>query len=198
MRCTNEAGSDTTGYSIRPSGREVDMLSKAKILGHPIHPMLVAFPVAFYVATLVTFIVYGSTHDAFWLRVANMANWAGVVMAGVAAVPGLVDWALAIPSGSAAKKTGLLHMALNVASLAVFVVNAVAYWNEWQGPLPDATMGTVLSGIGVLLTLPAGFLGWSLVQDHHVGVHLTREQERLEPAQPRDPEHPSRPSYVQR
>lgn len=157
------------------------MYSKAKILGHPIHPMLVGFPVAFYTATLVTFIVYGATTNRFWYSVAVVANWAGVVTAAVAALPGLIDWATGIPRRSAAKKTGLIHMALNVTALLVFLVNAVVATNRWDEVLPPAGTGIVLSAIGVLLTLPAGFLGWSLVQDHHVGVQLTAEQERLEP-----------------
>ena len=40
------------------------MYSKAKLAGHPIHPMLVAFPIAFYTATVVTLIIYAATRDA--------------------------------------------------------------------------------------------------------------------------------------
>jgi uncharacterized membrane protein len=176
------------------------MYSKAKILGHPMHPMLVAFPVAFYTGTLVAFIVYGATKDAFWLRLGNVVNWAGVVMAGVAAVPGLIDWATGIPRRSAASRTGLIHMGLNVVALLVFLINAIAYSGRSDEPLPAAGTGIVLSAIGVLLTLPAGFLGWSLVQDHHVGVQLTAEQERLEPAgpPPGDRHQPPRESYAGR
>lgn len=175
------------------------MQSKTTILGHPVHPMLVAFPVAFYVGTLAAFIVYAATYDTFWFHVANVVNWAGVIMAGVAAIPGLVDWAMAIPNRSAAKRTGLTHMGLNVASLVLFFINAVVYSNRWHAE-PAAGTGVVLAAIGVLLTLPAGFLGWSLVQDHHVGVHLTDEQERLERVMPApgDPHHPGGASYVGR
>jgi uncharacterized membrane protein len=157
------------------------MYSKAKIMGHPIHPMLVAFPVAFYVSTLISFIVYAASMNPFWFRVATIANWAGVATAAVAAVPGLVDWATGIPRRSEAKRTGLIHMSLNVAALVAFLIDAIVYTNRWDEPLPAAGTGVVLSAIGVLLTLPAGFLGWSLVQDHHVGVNLSPEQERLEP-----------------
>lgn len=157
------------------------MYSKAKLLGHPIHPMLVGFPVAFYTGTLVTFIVYAVTMNPFWYRVAGVANWAGVVTAAVAALPGLVDWATGIPPRTAAKKTGLLHMGLNVTALLAFLISAIVATNHWDDVLPPAGTGVVLSAIGVLLTLPAGFLGWSLVQDHHVGIKLTPEQERLEP-----------------
>jgi uncharacterized membrane protein len=177
------------------------MYSKAKLLGHPIHPMLVAFPVAFYTGTLVAFIVYAASNDPFYFHVAVVANWAGVIMAAVAAIPGLVDWATGIPNNSPAKRTGLIHMGLNVTALLVFLVNAIAYSNRWYEPMPPAGTGVVLAAIGVLLTLPAGFLGWSLVQDHHVGVRLTAEQERLEPALPPthdDREHPRGGAYVGR
>jgi len=156
------------------------MYSKVKVLGHPIHPMLVGFPVAFYTGTLVAFIVYSATMNVFWFRLACVANWAGVVMAAVAALPGLLDWS-GIPRGSAANRTGLLHMGLNVTALVLFLINAVMASNRWNEALPPADTGIALSALGVLLTLPAGFLGWSMVQNHHVGVQLSREQERLEP-----------------
>jgi len=155
------------------------MYSKAQILGHPIHPMLVAFPVAFYTSTLIAFIVYAATGSVFWFHLANVANWAGVITAGAAALPGLIDWGTGIPAHTRPKNTGLKHAALNVTALVLFLINAITYSNRWN-QLPGAGTGIVLSAIGVLLTLPAGFLGWSLVQDHHVGVRLSPEQERLE------------------
>lgn len=160
------------------------MYSKAKILGHPIHPMLVGFPVAFYTGTLVAFIVYATTMNVFWFHLAGIVNWAGVATAAVAAVPGLIDWATGIPRSSAAKKTGLIHMALNVASLVLFFISAVTASNHWDDVLPSVDGHIALSALGVILLLPAGFLGWSLVQDHHVGVKLSNEQERLEPVVP--------------
>jgi uncharacterized membrane protein len=156
------------------------MYSKAKILGHPLHPMLVAFPVAFYTATLVAYIVYGASAEPFWYRFGWVVNWAGVATAAVAALPGLVDWATGIPRGTAAKKTGLIHMGLNSTALVIFSIDAVIVTSHHNDVQPDASGPIVLSAIGLLLTLPAGFLGWSLVQDHHVGVRLSPSQEALE------------------
>jgi uncharacterized membrane protein len=93
----------------------------------------------------------------------------------------LIDWAFGIPRRSDAKKMGLLHMALNVAALTAFFISAIVASNRWDEVLPPSGTNLALSAIGVLLTVPAGFLGWSLVQDHHVGVELSPEQERLEP-----------------
>ncbi len=157
------------------------MYSKAKILGHPLHPMLVAFPVAFYTATVAGYIVYAASGEFFWYKLGWVVNWAGVASAAVAAIPGLVDWATGIPRGTAAKKTGLLHMGLNVTALIVFLIAAAGVTGHQQDIQPDAGGPIVLSVIGLLLTLPSGFLGWSLVQDHHVGVRLSPSQEALEP-----------------
>ncbi len=57
-----------------------------------------------------------------------------------------------------------------------------SYVTDWNGPAVSATLGVVLSAIGVAVTIAAGFLGWTLVQDYHVGVRLVPEQELAEPA----------------
>ncbi|HEY6424903.1 MAG TPA: DUF2231 domain-containing protein [Pseudonocardiaceae bacterium] len=157
------------------------MQSKVTILGHPVHPMLVAYPIAFNTATLVGFVIYGISADLFWLKLTIALNLAAVVMAVVAAVPGFIDWAAAIPSGTPAKLTGRIHMGLNVAALVLFIISFFAYYRYWNGPADvGATLGIVLSVIGVTLTVAAGFQGWILIQKHHVGVQLTPDQQRSE------------------
>jgi uncharacterized membrane protein len=160
--------------------------SKVKLFGHPIHPMLVAYPIAFYTATLVGFIIYAVMDDHVWLRLTVAANTAGVVMALLAAVPGFIDWAVGIPRGTRAKVHGLRHMFLNVGSLALFAISLLVYLDEWtETSATGATLGIILAGAGVLFTIAAGFHGWMLIQDDHVGVRLTPEQELLEPGPPR-------------
>jgi len=145
------------------------MYSKIKIAGHPVHPMLVAFPVAFYTAALVCYIVYDSNSNPFWFKVAVVANIAGVIMAAVAAIPGFIDW-LNIPSDSRAKKTGLFHLLCNVVALLCFGIVALAENKKWDDVTPSLGMAIPLTALGFILTLVAGFLGWTLVQKHHVGV----------------------------
>jgi uncharacterized membrane protein len=157
------------------------MYSKIKIFGHPIHPMVVAYPVAFYTATLVSFIIYAARGDMFWLKLAIATNVAGVAMAVVAALPGFIDWAFGIPGGSPAKRTGLIHMGLNVIALGAFGVNLAVYITYWNGPAEGAGLGIILSAVGVAATIMAGFMGWKLVQDHHVGVRLQPKQAQMEP-----------------
>lgn len=157
------------------------MYSKIKIAGHPVHPMLVAFPVACYTGTLVAFAVYAANGHLFWLNLAIALRVTGTGTAVLAALAGLADWALGIPHDSAAKTTGLLHAGLNVTALGLFLAAMASYVTDWNGPAVSATLGIVLSAIGAAVTIAAGFLGWTLVQDYHVGVHLVPEQELAEP-----------------
>lgn len=153
------------------------MYSKIKILGHPVHPMLVSFPIAFYTGSLVAYIVYGIVGNPFWFRLAFVVNAAGVAMALLAAVPGFLDWLLGIPNGSKAKTHGLMHMGLNVSALVLFAILAGLNAGRWDAAQPPATLSIILSAIGVLCTIGAGYLGWTLVQTHHVGIQFTPDVE---------------------
>lgn len=162
------------------------MYSKVKVAGHPLHPMLVGFPVTLYTVTLACFGAYALGAPPFWFTVAVYANLAGVILAAVAAVPGFIDWAFGVPTGSPAKATGMAHMAYNVGALLVFALNVVLQWPHRAELVPPVGLSVVLPALGVVLTIVAGYLGWKMVQTHHVGIDLTPEQERLEPrANPR-------------
>jgi uncharacterized membrane protein len=158
------------------------MRTKANINEHPIHPMLVAFPIAFYTMSLVAFIVYNWVNgDLFWLRLGIFCTFTGVATAFLAAIPGFIDWALAIPNGTAAKARGLLHMSLNLSSMLVFIISAYLLRNAWFD-IPSRVVAPLwLSVIGVALTMAAGYQGWEMISKHKMGVQLTPEQERLEP-----------------
>ncbi len=154
------------------------MYTKARIAGHPIHPAIIAFPVALYTATVVALIVFAGTNDGFWYRAAMWSNLAGVVMAGVAAIPGAIDL-FTLPRHTRAFATGLRHAGFNVLALVLFVISCVMLWSSYHstagaGPVHVAFAAPlVLSIIGLLSTVVAGTLGWALVQTHHVGVRPT-------------------------
>ncbi len=148
------------------------MYSRVKLFGHPIHPMVVAYPIAFYTATLVAYALYQfGGRSAFWYDVGIAANLAGVVKAVVAALPGFIDWAMGIPGDTEAKTVGLRHMLLNVGALVLFIVDYVLTYANWHAASrPGAGLPLVLALVGVLLTVAAGAHGWTLIQTHHVGV----------------------------
>src|SRR5947209_4121297 len=99
---------------------EVFMRSKAQFKGHPLHPMLIAFPIAFLCGSLVADLV-GRACDwpTVWTTGAYL-NLAAIVTGLGAAVPGLVDYFFAIPPNSSAKRRATWHMLVNVAALASF------------------------------------------------------------------------------
>lgn len=158
------------------------MYSKIELFGHPIHPMLVSFPVALYTSTLVAYIIYFIAGDIFWFHLAFVLNVAGVLMALVTAVPGFLDWALGIPGGIPAKRHGLTHMILNVSALVIFFINLLFYAGQWNEVQPNVILAILLSLVGFVLTAGAGFFGYTMIQDDHVGVRLTPDQARFEPA----------------
>jgi uncharacterized membrane protein len=147
--------------------------TKVKILGHPVHPMVVAYPIAFYTLTLAAYVVYAtlSAGDYFWMKLAIVANIAGVIMAVIAALPGLVDWATGIPEGTAAKRHGAIHMALNVTALVLMAMNAAVHLDRWSPTIhPHSLIGFILSLLAVGCTVVAGHFGWTMVQNDRVGV----------------------------
>lgn len=164
------------------------MYSKAKISGHPIHPMLVSFPIVFYTVSLISFIVYqyGMT-DLFVYQLGFFCTIAGVASALVAAIPGFIDWYSGIPKESAANTRGMLHGGLNVAALVLFVYNATILYGHWRTPPYEDIISLWASALGgTALTLLAGFHGWELIATHKVGVNLTADQQRLEPVEKMD------------
>jgi len=158
------------------------MYSKARIAGQPIHPMIVAFPIAFYTATVATLLAYVGTHEAFWYRVGMIANIAGIVTAVIAVVPGAIDL-FALPRESRARATGLRHAGFNLLATALFAVTAIVLYRSWSHRVMvdgeyvfDATIPLAMSVVAWVSMVIAGSLGWTLVQTYHVGVKpaLTR------------------------
>lgn len=152
------------------------MYSKVKLLGHPVHPMLVAYPIAFYTATFVAYLIYAVGGDPFWFKVAVVANIAGVIMAAIAAIPGFLDGALGVPASSPAKRHGLMHLTLNVGALLLFLISAIVNTGQFNAVAPPAGWGLALSLLGVLCTIGAGYFGWTMIQTDHVGVELMAAQ----------------------
>jgi uncharacterized membrane protein len=158
------------------------MSSKINIAGHPIHPMLIAYPVAGYTGALVGFCLYGAIGLQFWLNFAIAMNVVGVGGALLAALPGIADAVLGIPGGVPAKLVAIAHGGLNVVSLLLFGATLGYYAGNWNGPPISAVLGIVLSASGLVVTVSAGFLGWMLVQNYHMGVQLSANQQQDEPA----------------
>jgi uncharacterized membrane protein len=135
------------------------MESRVKLAGHPVHPMLIVFPLGLLSTAVLFDIVYLVTDAVRWTEVAYYMIGAGVIGGAAAAIPGWMDWA-AIPSGTRAKRVGLLHGAGNVIVLALFVLSWLL-----RRPNPSAppTEGIVAGLLGVAIVAITGWLGGELV-----------------------------------
>jgi uncharacterized membrane protein len=142
------------------------MESKAKLLGHPIHPMLIVFPLGLLATAAIFDVIALVSGNGGWSGMAFYLIAAGIIGGLAAAVFGLIDW-LAIPSGTRAKAIGLWHGAGNVVVVLLFG----ASWFLRRGtPNAPGTLALALSFAGVLLALVTGWLGGELVDRLGVGV----------------------------
>ncbi len=66
--------------------RGINPKSTAAIGGHPLHPMLIPFPVAFLVATFVCDLIYWSTRNTAWSTASKYLLGAALIMAAIVAV----------------------------------------------------------------------------------------------------------------
>ncbi len=142
------------------------MKAQATLLGHPIHPMLIVFPLGLLPLAVIFDLIYWFTKNPTWAEVSYWVIAAGIIGALVAAVFGLIDW-LKIPRGTRAKTIGLVHGVTNVVVAGLFIVSWLLRRPNPTAPdLLDISLGIV----GVLLALFAGWLGGELVYRLNVGV----------------------------
>lgn len=142
------------------------MKSTARIGTHPIHPMLVAFPIGLWVTSFAFDVLAGLMDRSAWHVAAYYMAVAGCIGALAAALPGLVDLLTVIPGGTPTRRTGWIHGLLNIAALALF---AASVWlRPWAGAMTYSAYLT--AAIAVLVLGYSGWLGGALVYDAKVGV----------------------------
>src|SRR6185312_7123997 len=133
---------------LNPLLRSLNMAnpqSTAKIAGHPLHPMLVPFPIAAFVGALVCDLI--SISDPFWFRASEYLLAAGVVMALLAAVMGFTDFIS--EARIRALTIAWVHF---LGNLGVVLIEAINWYRRYSSGMTDST-GLVLSIVAVLLML---------------------------------------------
>jgi uncharacterized membrane protein len=143
------------------------MESRAKLLGHPVHQMLIVFPLGLLAMAIVFDIARFITGEVYWSESAYMMIGAGVVTGAIAAPFGYIDW-LAIPWGTRAKRIGLMH---GVGNLGVVVLFAMSWALRGLEPQSPPIGAILISFAGGAIALVTGWLGGELVDRLGVGVH---------------------------
>ena len=149
------------------------MDTRPNVAGHPLHPMLVAFPVALFTATIAAELAHIGTHDPFYFRAAMVANLGGIVTARLAAIPGAIDL-FSLPVDSPARSAWLKQAGLNLLTVGLFVVSGAILYDRWTTTLDpftlDAHIPLAFDVVGLVAMVSAGALAWTLVQTSRVGV----------------------------
>jgi uncharacterized membrane protein len=142
------------------------MESKAKLLGHPIHQMLIVFPLGLLATSLIFDIIALASDNAVLFGASYWMIAAGVIGGLLAAIFGLVDW-LAIPNKTRAKDIGFWHGAGNVVVTALF---AISWFLRRPSPEHPAATAILLSVIAVCIALVTAWLGGELIGRLGVGI----------------------------
>lgn len=133
---------------------------------HPIHPMLVPFPIVCFVGALITDIAYWQTAEMMWADSSAWLLFAGLIMGVLAAIAGLIDFL-------SSRRIRLIaaawyHMVGNAVVLLLALFNTFVHSRDaWTSVVPT---GLVLSALIVLVMLFTGWMGWEMVYRRRVGV----------------------------
>jgi len=143
------------------------MRTPANIARHPVHPMLVPFPIGLWVFSFICDLIFTfGSGAAVWKTVALYTMVGGTIGALVAAIPGLIDL-LSLPPEP--RKTAIIHMSMNLTIVVLFAINI---WLRVSAG--DAGAGsnnlTWLSLVAIVLLLVSGWLGGKLVYESGVAV----------------------------
>ena len=143
------------------------MESRLKLLGHPIHPMLIVFPLGLLATAVIFDVLYVATRNADLATFSFWALIAGIVGGLLAAVFGLLDW-MAIPKDTRARRVGAIHGVGNVVVVGLF---ALSLFTRWSTPayLPDI-LPLIFAVLGAALALFTAWLGGELVYRLRVAV----------------------------
>ncbi len=144
------------------------MKSKAHFKSHPIHPMLVGFPITFFFAAFAfDLLSIIRQDDQFWL-IGEYLSMAGVISGFIAAIPGSLDYFYTLPKNSSAKKRGTKHALLNITAISGFIIALIL---RGQG-IAGNSIVTLIELFGIVLLCIAGWHGGTLVYRNQIGVDV--------------------------
>jgi len=148
------------------------MASPASIAGHPVHPMIIPFPIALWIFSLVADLIYLWRGNSVWRDyIAFYTLLGGIIGAAVAAVPGFIDW-LSLKDRDVVKIANW-HARLNVIALLIFAASFYLRTRSGSALVNGGyTIPIGLSVFGVILILISGYLGGEMVFKHELSSRL--------------------------
>ena len=157
------------------------MRTPASIFKHPIHPMLIVFPIGLWIFSLACDLIrLAGASGGAWSTVALFTMVGGFIGALCAAVPGFIDYFFYKGGAPPVKKIAQAHMAINLTAVVLYAINI---WLRISDPDSINTITSIpilLSIVGVALLFASGWLGGQMVHVYGVGVE-GREWKRVLP-----------------
>lgn len=142
------------------------MRSKVHIKGHPLHPILVGFPIAFFVGAFLSDTVFVITDRVFFTEMAQYLVAGGILFTVIAAIPGVIDYFSVVPPESSAMKRATKHAILNFTMLFIFTIALLLRRNDEI----NFYIILLLELSGVVILSFAGWLGGTLVHRNQIGI----------------------------
>lgn len=146
--------------------RDAGITSSVQIAGHPIHPAIVLFPIAFLVGAAGTDIGYWLTRDPFWARASVWLIGVGFAAGILAAITGFSEFFKV--KRVRERSAGWLHMGGNVAVMVLSLINLVL--RQGNPAEPIVYTGLAISVVVATLLGITGWYGGELSFRHKIGV----------------------------
>jgi uncharacterized membrane protein len=142
------------------------MRSRAVLLGHAIHPMLIPFPIGLLATAVIFDVIRLFTGNPRWGEISFWMISAGLIGGVAAAVFGVIDW-FGIPRGTRARRIGVFHGFGNAFVLLLF---GMSWFSRLLSPSTPSPMAVGLGVVGVVLLFVTGWLGGELIARLSVSV----------------------------
>jgi nitrite reductase/ring-hydroxylating ferredoxin subunit/uncharacterized membrane protein len=144
------------------------MRSKANIHSHPLHQILVGFPIAFFAGTLFFDVLALILSNPYMEKASFYLNIGGIATGLLAAVPGIIDYRYTIPPKSSAKKRAVKHGLINALALILFILALILK----KEPMGNKVVIICIETIGTVCLAIAGWLGGTLVVRNQIGIDI--------------------------
>ncbi|WP_346797786.1 DUF2231 domain-containing protein [Halomonas sp. Bachu 37] len=149
--------------------KEHTIKSRAAIIGHPLHPLMIHFPVAALMALVASDLGYILSGDPFWARVSLWLAGVGAFGGWIASIAGIID--LVTVKGIRRLVNGWSHAIIAVMMLSLASLNWLMRFSDTDLILPWGFAVSLVTSVMIAL---AGWLGGRLVYEHAVGVELEK------------------------
>jgi uncharacterized membrane protein len=162
----NEEAPDAKSAELQAADGQERITSIIALHGHPLHPMLITFPIALLVGALVCDVAFWWTADPFWARMAFWVIVGGLAGGGVAALSGIADFML-VPA-IREHVTSWSHFILAIMAMSIAATNLALRWDDEAAAI--LPWGILVSALNVVMLSFAGWLGGNLVFRHLIGT----------------------------